>query len=40
MEWEEGAIEEIVCYAGGILALENQVGQKEEAIEKIVSANS
>ena len=39
MEWEEGAVEEIIYYAGGILSLENQVGQKEEAIEEIISAN-
>ena len=31
MEWEEGAVEEILYYAGGILSLENQVGQEERA---------
>ena len=39
MEWEEGAVEEIVYYAGSILSLENQVGQNEEAIEEIISEN-
>ena len=33
MEWEEDAVGEIIYYAGGILSLENQVGQEEGAIE-------
>ena len=39
MEWEEEAVEKIIYYAGGILSLENQLGQEERAIEEIICAN-
>ena len=40
MEWEEEAVQEIIYNAGGILSLENQMGQEEGAIEEIISADS